>query len=455
MNILVPKKERKKNQKRKKKKENYPITNYDCIGGGGYLRNVAVAISSCLHHVVGVFPGHHHQPFLGVVDFRVAAQDQRIDSSRRVNREPARPEEVVEEVEEAENRQQPVEEVEPVLVEIVVPQPPAAVARRRHLVHQRDQHRAQVEPEGVRAVGDGGQECLHPPEWLLVEELDQPDGREHLRQPEDEELRGDPEDGEDLARPNGGIAPLPLHEGGGDHGEGGEEEAKPNAAQGGDARLVAGEAAGEGDEEAVVEWDEEDEEEVRDGLKWGRGDGEGVGEVGVHGAALLDGEGLELGQDGVEDDGAGEDGDDWDEALDLLHLGHRAQPPRALLCFRLILRLDACLVQEPARPLSRQHTKMKLSQRHWVSVWHERGRKWPICVGTRPKYMIEKQETWLAMSNYLNLSVGKRLPPLALLLLSWPPWSICGFDGRANFLFTIAATKTFGKTEKGNDNNEN
>lgn len=34
MNILVPKKERKTNPKRKKKKENYPITNYDCIGGG-------------------------------------------------------------------------------------------------------------------------------------------------------------------------------------------------------------------------------------------------------------------------------------------------------------------------------------------------------------------------------------------------------------------------------------
>ncbi|KAG6408699.1 hypothetical protein SASPL_131718 [Salvia splendens] len=60
---------------------------------------------------------------------------------------------------------------------------------------------------------------------------------------------------------------------GGDHGEGGEE------------------GGGEGG----------------DGLEGGQGDVEGVEEAGVHGGGLLDGEGLELGEDGVEHDCAQED----------------------------------------------------------------------------------------------------------------------------------------------------
>lgn len=50
---------------------------------------------------------------------------------------------------------------------------------------------------------------------------------------------------------------------------------------------MAGEGAGEGDEEFVVEGDEEEEEEVRDGLKRSRGDVERMGDFGVHLAALL------------------------------------------------------------------------------------------------------------------------------------------------------------------------
>lgn len=43
-------------------------------------------------------------------------------------------------------------------------------------------------------------------------------------------------------------------------------------------------------------------------------------ELGVHDTSLLDGEGLELGQYCVEDDGAGKDGDDTDDYLHLLNL---------------------------------------------------------------------------------------------------------------------------------------
>ena len=48
-----------------------------------------------------------------------------------------------------------------------------------------------------------------------------------------------------------------------------------------------GDAAGEGDKGGFVERDEEDEDDVRDGLEGSRGDFEGVGEACVHGSSLL------------------------------------------------------------------------------------------------------------------------------------------------------------------------
>lgn len=51
---------------------------------------------------------------------------------------------------------------------------------------------------------------------------------------------------------------------------------------------MASEAPGEGDEEGVVEGDEDDKEDVRDGLEGSRGDFERRSEVSVHGTSLLD-----------------------------------------------------------------------------------------------------------------------------------------------------------------------
>ena len=224
---------------------------------------------------------------------------------------PPRPEEVVEEVEEAEPGEEPVEEVEPVLVEVVVAEPAAAAGdiAGGDLVDERDEEGAEVEAEGVGAVGHGGEEGLHAGERLLVEEFDEPHGGEHLGHAEHQELRRDPEDGEEP----GVAAAVRLDERGGDHGEGDGEEADHDPLERGDAGVTARGAARGRHEARLVRRHERDEDEVGDGLQRRRRDVEAGGaaaaaDAGVHGGALLHGERLQLRQDGVEDDGAREDG---------------------------------------------------------------------------------------------------------------------------------------------------
>lgn len=128
-----------------------------------------------------------------------------------------------------------------------------------------------------------------------------------------------------------GFSSLRFHQRGRNHGEGGGEEAGADSLERGDAGVLACDPAGDGDEESFVERDDEDENEVRDGLEGCWRDLEGGGETSVHGGSLLDGEGLELSKNCVEDDGAGEYGDDGDEDLHLLHLRYSAEPPWTLL----------------------------------------------------------------------------------------------------------------------------
>lgn len=97
----------------------------------------------------------------------------------------------------------------------------------------------------------------------------------------------------------------------------------------GDAGVMAGDPPGKGDEEAVVERDEDDHEGDGDDGEAGRRDVEFMGNAGVHGGALLDGEGLELGQAGAHDDGAAEYGDHAKDGLSVLHLGDSAWLPWA------------------------------------------------------------------------------------------------------------------------------
>jgi hypothetical protein len=262
-------------------------------------------------------------------------------------------EQVAAEVEHAEHGEHPVEEVQPILVEVVVSEPPSATVPRRDPVDQRDEHRAEVEPERVGTVRERREEGLHAGARLLVEELDEPHGGEHLRHAEDEELRHDPEDGH-LAALRGGVPAPALDVGRRDHREREGGEADADALERGDPGPGAREALHERDEEELVGRDERQQQGVRDGLQRRGRDAERARarrERRVHGAALLHRERLQLREHGVEDDGAREDGRHGEERLCLLHLGHRAQPPRALrLRVRPLRRCrDACLVQEPSK----------------------------------------------------------------------------------------------------------
>lgn len=199
------------------------------------------------------------------------------DQNRRVIREPTSPKEVMKEVDNAKKSKQPIEQIKPIFVEISVTKPPTIRRRSCELIHKRNQHRTEIEPKGIRAISDGSKERLHAAhERLLVEEFNESNCGEHLREAKDEELRCDVEDGEGFrirVRVRGNVSSFGLDEGGDHHGEGGGEEAGTDATEGGDAGLVTSETTGEGEDEVVVEGDDEEEHHVRDGLEGGRWDG--------------------------------------------------------------------------------------------------------------------------------------------------------------------------------------
>lgn len=87
-----------------------------------------------------------------------------------------------------------------------------------------------------------------------------------------------------------------------------------------DAGVLACDLASNGDAKGLIDGDQKDENDERDGLERSRRDLEASCELGVHDTSLLDGKGLELGQYCVEDDGAGKDGDDTDDYLHLFNL---------------------------------------------------------------------------------------------------------------------------------------
>ncbi|WVZ55077.1 hypothetical protein U9M48_005790 [Paspalum notatum var. saurae] len=226
-----------------------------------------------------------------------------------------------EKVDGADGCQQPVEAVEAALVEVV-----GEPAGDR--VDGADDGGAEEEAERERGEEEAGAHGLHGPGALAQEEVELADVDEGLAGADEEELRHQQEDG---GGSGGAAGALRLGERGGDHGEHGEEEADEDALVRGEAVRVGGEAAGEGQEEAVVDGDgEEDGGDEEDG-EGGGGDAEGAGgaEAAVHGLRLGDGEGGHLGVHGPEGDGGGPGGQQPHQLLHLLHVRHRARPSSA------------------------------------------------------------------------------------------------------------------------------
>ncbi|WVZ71876.1 hypothetical protein U9M48_020408 [Paspalum notatum var. saurae] len=264
-----------------------------------------------------------------------------------------------EQVDGAEHGEQPVEVVEPADVDVLrQPRRPARGVVPRGGVHggvERGRH------EAAEPAGDGGVRGAHAAHGvgrLLVQELEQRDEAEHLghadeavldEQPVGAEVRHGREEEGQVAVPDGVPAAVALEDPRPGDGEHGEEEAQPDALQLGRAVRVAREAPGQRREGLVVErQDEEDGEAGEDGHARHR-------EVqrrhaGVERVGLLHRQREELGEHHAQHHRARRHGKQPQQDLDLLHLRHRAQPPRV---HRLLLTAGAAAGSEVAFQLQR------------------------------------------------------------------------------------------------------
>ena len=257
--------------------------------------------------------------------------------------------EVDQEVGEADDGEQPVEVVEPALVE-VVGDPWVAVAG--DLVHGGDERGADEEPQRQRAEEQPRAHGLHPLGALAEEEVELADVRERLAGAHQEELRDEPEHGHGhhAAGRHGGVArhvePLDLRERGARHGDDREREADADPLQRGQAVRVAAHAARHGHHDPVVDGHgEQDGADEEDG-EGARRDLEGGADVAVHGGGLRHREGGHLRVHRPEHDGGRPDGQHPHHRLHLLHVRQRRQPPLARLRRRLLV--DGSVVQEAA-----------------------------------------------------------------------------------------------------------
>jgi hypothetical protein len=250
---------------------------------------------------------------------------------------PAGDDEVGKEVEKAEHGEQPEEVVEVAAVE-VLRDPPDAAVPGGDVGDDGHQDRAEVVAERDGGERQRGAHAPHGVGRLVVEELQLPHEGEHLRAPDDEVLRYLPEDGDGhdvvlavQAVPRDGAQPHDVQHARRHHGEDGDDEADAHALQLREPARPPGVGAHQGHDGAVVHGDPDDD---ADGVHHGqrrRGDLEPGPHALVQRVTLQHEHGAHLRVHRREHDPAGPDGQQPDHALELLHLRHRAQAPRARL----------------------------------------------------------------------------------------------------------------------------
>lgn len=205
-------------------------------------------------------------------------------------------------------------------------------------MHHGHQQRAEVAARRDRHPKQCRRRAAHALRCLVVEELEVANGRECFGDPMQCVLRHEPEGGD--GDRGGGVVEQTvgrrrafashLDEAGDEGGDGGESEPDSHAVEERDATVETGEATGEGDEGAVVEGDGEKHGEHGEDRHGAGGDTESRArrEAAVHGACLLDGEGVLLGVRRDDEDTGGPNGGHPDHRLQLLDAVHRAQTPR-------------------------------------------------------------------------------------------------------------------------------
>ncbi|RLM99794.1 hypothetical protein C2845_PM06G13190 [Panicum miliaceum] len=218
-------------------------------------------------------------------------------------------EQVEKEGDEREHGEEPVEQIEAAGVEVGAVEPAMAPTLARggvadHLDEEAPQPRRNAED----AEDDGAADGLHAGGGLAVEELEQADEGGDVHHAQREELRREPEHRHRRGA-HGRRAPpaAALHHGG--HGERHDAGREPDAhaLQVRDASGVPRRAAQPRQGGAVVGDQDEHLEDDGDDEEARRRDA-GAAEAGVHGPALLHGEGEEQRDRDVAEDGAEEDG---------------------------------------------------------------------------------------------------------------------------------------------------
>lgn len=157
--------------------------------------------------------------------------------------------------------------------------------------------------------------------------------------------------------------------------------------------LRTGDASSEGDEELVVDGDEEGEGEQGDGGEGARGDLEVRSEVAVHCQGLEHCEGPLLGQGHEADDAGGPDGDDPDEALHLLNLLHAAEPPwvcDAAVFFDLAIADDRGLIQPTEHKKSEKQDNVR--EFKFTSI--------NLCKNRNAEHKYAGSLVWIGGANY-------------------------------------------------------
>uniref|UniRef100_A0A804Q0S5 Uncharacterized protein n=1 Tax=Zea mays TaxID=4577 RepID=A0A804Q0S5_MAIZE len=262
---------------------------------------------------------------------------------------------VVEKIEHQEECNEPVVVVQPPLVDVVLEPHPSGGA-----LHHRDEHRAQVVPEGAGDPEQRGRRAAHALWRLVVQELHVPHRGERVAHAVQRVLRHQPEhaDGHDRAGAveqavlRGHAAPPGLHERARQDAEDGHREAGAHALEVGDAtRPPPRVTARDGDEDAVVESKADEHGQRGEDDHCGRRDLEARGEVAVHGARLLDGEGEVVRRGRDRRDAGCPQRQHADDGFELLHPMHRRYTPEVRLAGvgKVSRRQYSRSVQEPSR----------------------------------------------------------------------------------------------------------
>ncbi|KAJ6805491.1 protein NRT1/ PTR FAMILY 2.13-like [Iris pallida] len=254
----------------------------------------------------------------------------------------------VDEIEQPHGRYHVVEVVHPPQIDVVV-QP-----RRVPLEYGHHEAAYVVGPRHA-AVEQRVRQRLHLLRELPVVELHLPHRVERLPDPHQRQLRRQPQRRQRRhpVRATLGPArlpPLPLHQPRHHHRPRRDDHPHALPLEDRDPALQPRDPPRQRGYDPVVDRDEQGQRQQRDRPDGGRRDLEARAEVAVHAEGLEHGEGPLLGQGDEADDAGGPDGHDPQEALHLLDLLDRAEPPRVrdrAVLLQLPLAYDCSLVQEP------------------------------------------------------------------------------------------------------------